>query len=146
MSSNWSRLNYDNCSYKQKINMSVEPGMYHSFLSNYENDLGVNGNNLPCNIDVMKNMNCESCEVNKGALYNNNIVARQTQLLDTESDLKQYTRINTKCNELKYIPNNECAGDFKKCEINKFVVTPNLCDRLINPTNMKMPNSIGLKY
>ena len=44
-------------------------------------------------------------------------------------------------------PNNkECAGDFKKCGLEKYVVNPLLCDRSIVPTNMKKTTSNGLKY
>ena len=147
MSSNWSRLNYDNCSYDQKVKMSVEPGMYNSFLSRFENDLGVSSKSLPCDTEMMKKLNCNNCDLNKDATLNNNISSRLNELLDVESDLKQYTRLNSKCNEHKYNPlNSECAGDFKKCVMNKYVVTPNLCDRLIVPTNMKMPTYNGLKY
>lgn len=147
MSSNWSRLNYDNCSYDQKVKMSVEPGMYNSFLSRFENDLGVSSKSLPCDTEMMKKLNCNYCDYNKDATLNNNISSRTNELLNVESDLKQYTRLNSKCNEQKYIPlNNECAGDFKKCVMNKYVVTPNLCDRSIVPTNMKMPLNNGLKY
>jgi hypothetical protein len=147
MSSNWSRMNYDNCSYEQQVKMSVEPGMYNSFLPRFENDLGVSSKVLPCDTDMMKRLNCNYCDYNKDATFNNNFNSRSNELLDVESDLKQYTRIGSKCNDKKYVPlNNECAGDFKKCVMNKYVVTPNLCDRSIVPTNMKMPLNNGLKY
>ena len=147
MSSNWSRLNYDNCSYQQQVNLSVEPGMYNSFLHRFENDLGVTSKVLPCDTEMMKQLNCNSCDENKNAFYNNNINARCNELLEMESELKNYTRINSNCNDKKYIPtNNDCAGDFKKCVMNKHVVNPILCDRNIVPTNMKMPTNNGLKY
>ncbi len=147
MSSNWSRLNYDMCSYDQEIKLSTGPGMYNSFLPRFENDLGVSSKSLPCDTEMIKNLNCNYCDYNKDAIFNNNISSRTNELLEVENDLKHYTRLNSKCNEKKFIPvNNECAGDFKKCNKNNFVVTPKLCDRLIVPTNMKMPTYNGLNY
>jgi hypothetical protein len=147
MSSNWSRLNYDNCSYKQQVDLSIEPGMYNFFLPRFENNLGVSSKVLPCDTDMMKKINCDPCNHNKDAFYNNDINTINNDLLDINCELRQYNKLNSKCNDTKYNPNNnECAGDFKKCGLEKYVVNPLLCDRSIVPTNMKMTTSNGLKY
>lgn len=140
MSSNWSRKNYDECSYKQKLDMSIEAGMYHSFLPRYENELGINSTNLPCNLDSMKNTECN----NQNAKYNNDFKAKTNELLDIESDLKNYNRLNSNCNTVN--TNNECLNNFKSCSIENYVVTPNLNSRILFPSNMKMPKNNGLKY
>ena len=65
MSSNWSRKNYDDCNYKEKLNMSITAGNYHSNLNSYENNLGINTKLYPCNQNMKKNKNCKVCDVNK---------------------------------------------------------------------------------
>lgn len=141
MASNWGRVKYDECNYNQDVKMSVEPGMYNSYLRRFENDFGTNPKVVSCPAEVHNKIACELCDLNKNAVINNNINALNDQLLDIDSELKLYLPQNSKCANKKYIPNFKYPDEEKK-----IVVTPKICDRLIVPTNMKMPENSGLFY
>ena len=143
MSSNWSRKNYDDCNYKEKLNMSITAGNYHSNLNSYENNLGINTKLYPCNQNMKKNKNCKVCDVNKNAKYNNDFNTKTNELLDIETDLKNYTKKNN-CKLNKN--DNDNLINFDNYDTSLSVVTPHLCNREIVPSNMKMPTNNGLKY
>jgi hypothetical protein len=72
------RLNYDECSYKQKLNDSTSPYFYRTYAGAYEN--------------------CSKCKQDGYVRpFDKNIV-------DLESELKNINRPNTKCSNLKYNP------------------------------------------
>ena len=140
MAANWGKIKYDTCNYEQELNMSLGPGMYNSFLSRYENELGVNGDNLPCNAELMKKLNCSPCDYNKGAKVNNDFNGLTNQLLDIDTDLRVYPKTNSKCVNTKY--QGTSKGElFYNNDMN--VVNPILCDRSIVPTNLKKPVDCG---
>ena len=148
MASNWNRLKYDQCNYNQEIKVSTEPGMYGVYLDRYENELGVDPKVQVCNDDLQKTLGCRLCDENKNAKYNNDNKTYVNSLVDIEADLRQYTRLNSRCVDNKYKPNNlDCVGGNNElCNVDNAVFTPLLCDRLIVPTNMVRPTNSGLKY
>jgi hypothetical protein len=115
--------------------------MYNSYLNRFENDFGVKPKVVSCSAEIHEKIACELCDLNKNASINNNISALNDQLLDIDSELKLYLPQNSKCANKKYIPNFQYPDEAKK-----IVVVPTICDRLIVPTNMRMPESSGLYY
>jgi hypothetical protein len=87
----YNRLSYDNCAYQKKLQESTSPLQYRMFEGNYEN--------------------CNKCT------YKNQFW-RPFDLVDLESELKNITRPNTKCPELKYHPDckksNMCTSTFER--------------------------------
>ena len=146
MASEWNKLKYDDCNFREIMEISTKPGMYNSFLPRFENTLGTWKDTLPCECGMEKRLGCSLCEYNKDANLDNSIQELHSNLLDIDSDLKLYTRPGSKCNSTKYVsPNLNCAENINDCKSNSVVVTPLLCDRKIVPTNMKMPKSSYLK-
>ena len=79
--SGFSKLSYDRCAYQKKIYQSVEPLGYMLYAGAYEN--------------------CNKCRQDKfWRPFDKDII-------DTESDLKNITRRNTKCPQYKYSPNQK---------------------------------------
>ena len=147
MASKWGKLKYDECNYDQEIKITTFPGMYSVNLDTYENNIGSTNDAICCDPDVMKRIDCDSCDVNREATINNNHKDYADKRVDIDSDLKIYNIVASKCVESKYKPqNNNCAQNIFECQHNKVVVNPILCDRSIVPTNMKPPTSSGLCY
>lgn len=141
MSSVWGKVKYDECAYRQDVKMSIEPGMYNVYTSRFENDLGTFPNVDSCGDDIRKRVACAPCNLNKDANINNNFKALSNQLLDIDSELKLYVPQLSKCGEKKYQ-----AGYLEPQKKKNIVVTPNLCDRSIVPSNMVPLSNSGLKY
>jgi hypothetical protein len=74
MSSN--RLIYDECAYQQKVLTSTSPMLYSLYIGAYEN--------------------CNKCRQPNTTRY--------IALTDIESELRNQTRYNSKCNHIKYNP------------------------------------------
>lgn len=100
------RLIYDNCAYKKEIFESTSPLLYQMYEGKHEN--------------------CNKCVSNK--------FWRPYDLVDIESELKNITRPNTKCVELKYNPtcekSNSCTSTFDKDV--PVVFAPELCPIVSN--------------
>lgn len=79
------RLIYDNCSYDQYVKDTTGQYKYQFYQGAFEN--------------------CNNC---------NNKIFKPFDLIDVESELKNQTRLNSKCGLKKY--NNNTTND--KCEIN----------------------------
>lgn len=131
MSGNFGKLKYDECAYNQYVRMTIEPGMYNHFLNRFEN-----------NVDSVIDKSC-----NKNANIKNDIKSINSEILDIDSELKLYTYRASTCAVKKYLPKKlNCVNDVNQCDTKNIVVVPKICDRLINPTNMKMPKYSGLVY
>ena len=100
------RLIYDNCAFKQQIDLSTNPLGYYLYRGKYEN--------------------CNRCVVDK--------FWRPFELVDYESDLLNINRPSTRCNKYKYNPNCEktktCISTFEKS--NPIVLSPDLCPIIHN--------------
>jgi hypothetical protein len=87
----YNRLSYDNCAYEKKLNESVSPLMYRLYEGAFQN--------------------CNKCT------YQNKFW-RPYDLVDLESELKNITRPNTKCPQLKYNPDCKrspnCVSTFER--------------------------------
>ena len=79
----YNRLSYDNCAYQKKLYESTTPLLYRLYEGQYEN--------------------CNKCT------YKNQFW-RPFDLVDLESELKNITRPNTRCPQLKYHPDCKKSG------------------------------------
>jgi hypothetical protein len=86
----YNRLSYDNCAYQKRLYESTTPLMYNLYEGKFQN--------------------CDKCT------YKNQFW-RPFELVDLESELKNITRPNTKCPQLKYNPNckksKSCVSTFE---------------------------------
>jgi len=139
-----SRFLYDQCTFDQNLKSSVEPCKYRLVVDKYENQ-NMTIKNGPCGGDLKK-IGCKPCDTNTLA----NIEAKWDTIglrTDIESDLFAINRPNTRCADLKYHPCGKgCTKKYceKKCP-NHVVVNTRVCDRLIVPTNNKMPTTTGFE-
>ncbi len=87
----YNRLSYDNCAYQKRLYESTSPLLYQLYEGKFEN--------------------CGKCT------YKNQFW-RPYDLVDLESELKNITRPNTKCPQLKYNPDCKkskmCVSTFEK--------------------------------
>jgi hypothetical protein len=77
-------------------------GLYDS--CNYQKRLEENQGMLGYNLDSNKFYNCNQKRVDFGLLGGNNVSQSTDNLVDLESDLRNITRLYSKCPEKKYIP------------------------------------------
>ena len=80
----FNRLMYDSCSYKKTVEESTGTLSYM--------------------LNPIKYENCSKCRVEFGVLGGTNVSHTKGQLVDTESELRNITRMNSKCPTKKYIP------------------------------------------
>ncbi len=138
-----SRFLYDQCTIDQNLISTTEPCRYSLLVDKYENN-SMTIKNGPCRGDLKKKFNCDPCNINQTA----NIEARWSsigQRTDIESDLLAINRPNSRCVGLKYHPcGRNCKGKncVKKCGT-PVLVNTRICDRMIVPTNNKMPKTTG---
>jgi len=145
MAANWGRIKYDECAYNQDMKMTTEPGMYNFYNDRFENDIITDRTGQKCDSKMQKKLGSNLCENNAEATINYTNEAFNNKVIDIESNLKLYLNESSKCTNKKYYPKKlDCANDSKECDKEHILVTPNLSDRLIVPTNMKMPTSSGL--
>ncbi len=87
----YNRLSYDNCAYQKRLYESTSPLLYRLYEGNFEN--------------------CNKCT------YKNQFW-RPFDLVDLESELKNITRPNSRCPQLKYNPDCKkskmCTSTFEK--------------------------------
>ena len=87
----YNRLSYDNCAYQKRLYESTTPLMYNLYEGKFEN--------------------CDKCT------YKNQFW-RPFDLVDLESELRNITRPNSKCPQLKYNPNckksKACVSTFER--------------------------------
>lgn len=137
------RFLYDQCTFDQNLISTTEPCRYSLLLGKFENQ-NMTIKNGPCAGDLKNKFKCKPCDFNKNA----NIEAKWTtigQRTDIESDLLIINRPNTRCANLKFQPcgkNSKDKNSAKKCPT-PIVVNTRVCDRLIVPTNNKMPTTTG---
>jgi hypothetical protein len=110
----FNRLRYDNCAYQKTLHESTSPLAYQLYEGKWEN--------------------CDKCIYDK--FY------RPFDLVDVESELKNITRANSKCPELKYDPkckkSQSCFSTFDKDV--PVVFAPELCPIVHNNIpKMKTP-------
>ena len=112
----FNRLRYDNCAYSQDLNQSTSPLNYQMSRYKFEN--------------------CSACS------YDGKYFA-PFDLVDYESELKNITRPNTLCSDLKYSPTCEksdmCISTFE--QDNPVVMIRNVCPVVCN--NIKKPTYPG---
>jgi hypothetical protein len=82
----FTRVEYDNCAYNQKLYESTEPLVWRMYSGKFEN--------------------CEKCVYDKNNFWR----PFDNEIVDTESELKNITRKNTRCNRQKYNPNCKKSG------------------------------------
>ncbi len=112
----YNRLSYDNCAYQKRLYESTSPLMYQLYDGKFEN--------------------CDKCT------YKNEFW-RPYDLVDLESELKNITRPNSKCSQLKYNPDcvksKLCTSTFEKN-------LPVIVDRQVCPVvtnNIPRMNNVG---
>jgi hypothetical protein len=113
------RLIYDKCAYDKNLSESVAPLNYRMYSGAHEN--------------------CNKCVHDK--------IYRPFDLVDQESELKNITRLSTKCPEFKYNPNcKKQKGCKKHCHTtfdnnNPIVLAPEVCPIVFN--NIEKPTDVG---
>lgn len=112
-----SKLIYDPCSYEQDLKRSTDPLMYQLYGGKY--------------------YNCNYCHPDQMR-----VIPDPHELVDIESELRNLTRINSRCTSQKY-PNCDggaCIGTYDQRLPN--YISPWACDRLV-PSNIMMPTHPG---
>ena len=113
---NSTRLLYDDCEYKVKLNQSTLPGTYQMYEDKYESP--------------------ERCVYDK--MY------KKYDLVDYESELKGLGRVGSNCPENKYNPrckrSSACISTYDKSV--PVTYAPEMCPIVFN--NIKKPTSSGL--
>ena len=111
MASSSTRLEYDNCAYKQELRQSTDPMRYQLYSGKY-----VNCGNI--------------CRADK------NFPANGIALVDVESELKGINRINSRCNESKH-PYYDSEHIIRTNDPRLPPhITPYACERDIVPNNI----------
>tara|TARA_B110000483_G_C18155679_1_gene527307 strand:+ start:850 stop:1524 length:675 start_codon:yes stop_codon:yes gene_type:complete len=115
------RLNYDECSYEEKLKRTIAPGLYK--LNEFNNDTNNDDNYLPNDPSIrFQNYSHNLCTMNSA--------------VDDSSELLGLNYKSSKCNTDGYLPNSyiKTSG----CDINKnsdrSFFTPQESTRLSNPT------------
>jgi hypothetical protein len=93
MSSN--RLSYDDCSYKQSLQQSVNPLNY--------------------TLNPMKFEHNNKCRMELGIVGGTNVSHNKSDLVDVENELRGQTFPSTKCNANKYNPFDNSNKEYIKC-------------------------------
>lgn len=70
----------------------------------YAKDLDQQSSILTYNLDPNKHYNCNPCRIGFGILGGNVVSLDNTDLVSLESDLRNQTRLASKCPERKYLP------------------------------------------
>ena len=128
----YNRLSYDNCAYQKRLYESTSPLLYQLYEGKFQN--------------------CNKCT------YQNQFW-RPYDLVDLESELKNITRPNSKCPQLKYNPDCKkskmCVSTFEKnlpvvVDSQVCPVVTNNIPRMNNPgysvTEFACPNVNFAKY
>ena len=87
----FNRLMYDSCSYKKSVEESTGTLSYM--------------------LNPIKFENCSKCRVEFGVIGGSNVSHTKGQLVDTESELRNITRVNSKCPTKKYIPKCDAKSE-----------------------------------
>jgi hypothetical protein len=123
----FSRLSYDNCSYKSEILQSV--GTLSYVLS------------------PEKFVNPNPTRIAFGILGGNDTSIVAGNMVDVESDLYGITRQQSKCPSLKFL--NECSGkDFGSCQPKQIVIrgNPSNQGRIVDTTPLHLRESQMFRY
>lgn len=129
MSGVYTRSPYDECYFKQYNSLNKSQFEYHMFLNTYINS---------CPHQDSSD-NCPLCNHNKEAQLTdmpNDFV----QKITIDSSMKGIDRILHYCDDDQSALCNIKQAPRTVAENNMVPNIPYLCDRLINPTNMKMEN------
>lgn len=142
MSGYQTNLRYDVCATQQAIEQSTATFRNYDFLlAKFENTLA--SNTVATCDGKFAHVECKACKANDGTM--SNTLENLNYRIAAENDLLGLTRPLSKCDSLKFQPcyiqdcNNKCNknGDTSNCANHKTITQPLLCDRAINPTNMK---------
>lgn len=91
---------YDQCNTARDIRESTEPLEYA--------------------LDPTKHYRCVQCRIPYGVVGGNNVSLYKGNLVDLESDLRNQTRVLSRCPEKKFMPDTVVQGvDNNKCDPNK---------------------------
>jgi len=82
--------------------MSFNRPIYDSCA--YNKRLDESSNVLTYRLDPNKFYNCNPCRIGFGVVGGNNVSLNDTNLVDLESDLRNQTRLYSRCPERKYLP------------------------------------------
>ena len=119
MSGKSNRMLYDKCATNLQVKESTQPGCYKLYAGAYENE----------------------CEPNQNTVISNKHNSVGVRV-DIESDLKNQISKASRCVKDKHAP---CAVNDTSKRCNPGIHTnPYLCERLIVPTNLKMPKNNGI--
>lgn len=146
MSGIQAQLMYDECATVQNIEQSTAPFKNYNFcLPYFENTLKTN--TLATCDGKYAHIECNLCQQNTGIMENT--LQNLDYRINTENDLYGLTRLNSKCDTLKfkpcYVKDAETKTKVSACDAYLPVSQPLLCDRLVVPTNMK-PFVSGFSY
>jgi hypothetical protein len=133
MSGIFSRTQYDEC-YSDEYKRINEPASNYSFYLGYNVNPNMKQNMSVCVDNIIKynneDQNCYVCNLNKEATLNK-IPENFLKITEIDNDLKGINRHLTYCNDKKF------QGCFSDAEKNNIIINPQLCDRVVVPTNMK---------
>jgi hypothetical protein len=143
---------YDENTTKQDlVQITSISNSYNYFLPMWENR-PVTDKLGTCNGKFV-HVECELCKENENVMTNT--LENLDYRIDTENDLSGRTRILSKWDGSKYVPcyaSNGCTKETNTtnektnpCDSIKPIAAPLLCDRFVNPTNMRQYSS-GSEY
>ena len=153
MSGIQAQLMYDECATVQAIGQSTELFKNYDFLLPFFENTKKTNTLATCD-GKYAHIECNTCKANNGLMENS--LANLSYRINTENDLYGITRLNTKCDSLKfkpcYVKDNEIKASQKgtrpqnsACSAYLPIAQPLLCDRSVVPTNMK-PFVNGFTY
>ena len=123
----FTRLSYDNCSYKSEILQSV--------------------GTLSYTLDVLQFQHPNPTRIAFGILSGNDTSIVKGNMVDVESDLMGVGRTASKCPSLKFL--NECSGkNFGSCQPKQIVIrgNPSNSGRVVDTTPLHLRESQMFRY
>lgn len=133
MSGIFSRTQYDEC-YSDEYKRINEPASNYSFYLGYNVNPNMKQNMSVCVDNIIKynneDQNCYICDLNNEATLDNT-PKNFMKITEIDNNLKGINKHLTYCNEKKL---KESLKDIEK---NDIIINPQLCDRVVAPTNMK---------
>jgi hypothetical protein len=123
----FNRLHYDTCAYKNDLAQSVGTLGYMLYPGRYEN---------------MSNSRIEF-----GIVAGNDVSIIKGNMVDLESDLRNQTKLASKCPQLQYL--NPCPqGSMNSCQPQQIVIrgNPGNIGRVIDTTPMHLRSSQMFRY
>jgi hypothetical protein len=123
----FNRLMYDNCAYQHQLSESVGTLSYVLDPNRFEN--------------------CNKCRMELGIVGGTGVSHIKGNLVDLESDLRNQTRLQSKCPSMKYL--NPCPnGDMNTCQPSQIVIkgTPTMQGRVIDTGKQHLNSCQMFRY